>query len=177
VVYCLPVLSEESALLVLRTLAPSVVEKHADECRELVRDLEYLPLALHVAAGLLKAEEKIGLDVSDLIDGLRKGAKFIDQEAPIDRAENGTTPTLTALLQRSTERLDEQTRECFAFLGAFAPKPATFDLAAMSAVWEVSDPKPIVRNLVSHGLLEPVNDQRFQMHALLVQHARSLLTD
>lgn len=176
-VYLLPVLSAESALLLLRTLVPPVVEQHLDECRELVRDLEYLPLALHVAAGLLKAEAKLGLDVSDLIDGLRKGAKFIDQEAPIDRAENGTTPTLTALLQRSTDRLDEQARECFAFLGAFAPKPATFDLAAMAAVWQVQDPKPIVRNLVGHGLLEPVVEQRFQMHALLVQHARSLLSD
>lgn len=176
-VYRLPVLSEESAFLVLRTLAPAIVEQHEDECRELVRDLEYLPLALHVAAGLLKAEAKIGLDVSDLIDGLRKGTKFIDQEAPIDRVEDGTTPTLAVLLQRSTDRLDEPTRECFAFLGAFAPKPATFDLAAMSAVWQVQDPKPVVRTLVGHGLLEPVNDQRFQMHALLVQHARSLLID
>jgi hypothetical protein len=176
-IYRLPVLSEESALLVLRALAPSVVERHEDECRELVRDLEYLPLALHVAAGLLKAEARIGLDVSDLIDGLRKGTHLVDQEAPLDRAENGMTPTLTVLLQRSTDRLDEQTRDCFAFLGAFAPKPASFDLAAMSAVWQVPDPKPIVRNLVGHGLLEPVSNQRFQMHALLVQHARSLLTD
>jgi len=176
-VYLLPVLSEESSLLLLSALAPAVVEQFTEECRELVRDLEYLPLALHVAAGLLKAEAKIGLDVSALIDGLRKGAGFIDQEAPIDRVENGTTPTLAALLRRSTDRLDDQARECFAFLGAFAPKPATFDLAAMGAVWEVKDPKPIVRKLVGQGLLEPVGDQRFQMHAILVQHARSLLTD
>lgn len=176
-VYLLPVLTEENALLLLRILAPAIVEQHQDECRELVRDLEYLPLALHVAAGQLKAEAKLGLDVADLIKGIREGAEFIKATAPIDRTENGTTPTLAALLARSTKGLEEQTRECFAFLGAFAPKPATFDLAAMAAVWQVNDPKPIVRTLVGGGLLEPVGNGRFQMHALLVQHARSLLTD
>ena len=176
-IYTLPVLTEESALLLLRILAPAVVEQHQDECRELVRDLEYLPLALHVAAGQLKAEAKLGLDVADLIKGIREGADFIKATAPLNRTENGVTPTLFSLLDRSTKGLDEQARECFAFLGAFAPKPATFDLAAMAGVWQIPDPKPIVRTLVGHGLLEPVGNGRFQMHALLVQHARSLLTD
>jgi hypothetical protein len=84
---------------------------------------------------------------------------------------------LRSLLHRSTDRLDEHTRECFAYLGAFAPKPATFDLAAMKAVWQVADPRPIVRELVDFGLLEPVGSARFQMHALLVRHAQSLLSE
>jgi hypothetical protein len=177
-VYILPVLTEESALLLLRILAPAIVEQHQDECRELVRDLEYLPLALHVAGGQLKAEAKLGLDVSDLIKGLREGTEsIIKATAPLDRSEHGVTPTLSALLDRSIKGLDEQTRECFAFLGAFAPKPATFNLGAMAAVWQMKDPKPIVRTLVGGGLLEPVGNGRFQMHALLVQYARSLLTD
>jgi hypothetical protein len=86
-------------------------------------------------------------------------------------------PTVTVLLQRSTDHLDELTRDCFAFLGTFAPKPATFDLTAMKAVWHVEDPKPIARTLVDRGLLEPVPTiGRFQMHALLAMHALSLLT-
>jgi hypothetical protein len=31
--------------------------------------------------------------------------------------------------------------------------------------------------LINYGLLEPVGGGRFQMHALLVAHARSLLSD
>ncbi len=73
--------------------------------------------------------------------------------------------------------LDEHTRDCYAFLGAFAPKPATFDLEAMQAVWDVGAPKPIAKKLINYGLLEPVGGGRFQMHALLVAHARSLLSD
>lgn len=176
-VYPLPVLTEEFALRLLRILAPAIVEQHQEQCRELVRDLEYLPLALHVAAGQLKAEAALGFDVTDLINGIREGTEFIKATAPVDLTVQGTTPTLASLLRRSTAGLDEQTRECFAFLGAFAPKPATFDLQAMAAVWQVTDPKPIVRTLANHGLIMPLGNQRFQMHALLVRHARSLLTD
>jgi hypothetical protein len=86
-----------------------------------------------------------------------------------------TTPTVAALLRRSTDSLDELTRQRFALLGLFVPKPATFDLQAMSAVWDVPDARPTARTLVNRGLLEPVSGGRFQMHALLVLHAQSLL--
>ena len=154
-VYVLPVLTEENALILLRYLAPAVVEKHFEECLELVRDLECLPLALHVAGRLLKEEAKMGLDVIDLITGIRTDAKLLDEPAPLDRAEGATIPTVDALFRRSTDRLDTMTRECFAYLGVFAPKPATFDLEAMKAVWMVDDPKPIIRKLVGYGLLGP----------------------
>jgi NB-ARC domain len=175
-VYVLPVLTEEDALLLLSYLAPGVVEGHLDACRELVGDLECLPLALHVAGRLLNEEAKMGLDVIDLITGIRRDAKLLDEHAPLDRAEGVTIPTVDVLFRRSTDRLDIVTRECFAYLGAFAPKPATFDAAAMRAVWMVDDPKPIIRKLVGHGLLVPIGAGRFQIHALLVQHARSLFS-
>jgi hypothetical protein len=173
-IYVLPVLTEEDALNLLRILAPSVVEQHQDECRALVRDLECLPLALHVAGRLLKSESKLGWGVTDLIDEIREGAKLLPAPAPNDRIEGGMIPTVSALLMKSTNTLDEFTRECFAYLGVFAPKPATFDLSAMKAVWLVDDPKPIVRKLVEHGLLEPVGSGRFQMHRILVDHAAAL---
>jgi hypothetical protein len=161
----------------LQKLAPNVVLQHPDASRELVRELEGLPLAIQVAGHLLNVEASYGFDVSQLLVELRDGAKVIEAKAPADRSDlaNETTPTVAALLQKSTERLDPLTRDCFAYLGAFAPKPATFDLEAMKDVWEIDDPKPIARQLVDRGLLEPVGG-RFQMHALLVSHARSLFT-
>lgn len=186
--YNLPVLSEESAMLLMRHLAPSIVEQHERLCRQMVSDLEYLPLSLHVAGRLLRREAEMGFDVVKSINEICAGtARLIEQDAPPDRLieesargnnpETGTRPSLKVLLQRSTERLDEYTRQCFAFLGAFAPKPATFDLAAMKAVWQVPDPRPVVSKLVGFGLLEPVGSGRFQMHALLVRHAESLLSE
>jgi hypothetical protein len=48
----------------------------------------------------------------------------------------------------------------------------------MKAVWQVEQPEPIVRTLVDRGLLEFVKEMgRYQMHALLVAHAKSLLTE
>lgn len=176
--YNLPVLTEEFALRVLRILVPDVVSQNEAECRTLVRDLECLPLALHVAAGLLRSEVNLGWGVADLIERIREGTELINRQAPKDRIEkDGTIPSVRVLVQRSTDVLDEQTRESFICLGAFAPKPATFDLSALQAVWEVDDPKPTVRQLVGHGLLEPVGRGRFQMHRILVDHARSLCTE
>jgi hypothetical protein len=176
-IYTLPVLTEENSLKLLRILVPVIVTQYEDECRELVRDLECLPLALHVAGSLLRSEAWMGWGVTDLISEIRAGARLLPEPAPQDRAEGETLPTVSALLMKSTDMLDEFTRDCFAFLGAFAPKPATFDLAAMKAVWEVDDPKPIVRKLAGHGLLEPVGSGRFQMHRILVDHARSLCSE
>jgi hypothetical protein len=175
-IYILPVLTEANSMILLRYLAPDPVDQYPDECRELVSDLGYLPLALHVAGRLLKAEAKLGLNVVELIASIREGAKLLEESAPLDYKPDGSKrSSVQALLQKSTDSLDELTRDCFAFLGPFAPKPATFDAAAMKAVWQVGDPSPIIKKLVAHGLLEPVGASRFQMHELLVKHAKSLL--
>ncbi|MBN1815592.1 MAG: hypothetical protein JXA14_27410 [Anaerolineae bacterium] len=178
-IYCLPVLTDDKALELLGLLAPAVVAQRPASVLELVHELEGLPLALQVAGHLLNIEASYGFDVTSLLNELREGSKLLQAKAPADRTDlaNETTPTIAVLLQRSTDCLDEYSRECFAFLGAFAPKPATFDLEATKAVWQVDDPKPIARNLVDRGLLEPTGDGRFQMHALLVLHAKSLCTE
>lgn len=178
-IYKLAVLTDDTAFELLKKLAPSVVANYPDQSKELVHELEGLPLALQVAGHLLNVEASYGFDVSQLITDLREGAKLIEAEAPADRADlaNEVTPTIAVLLQKSTDLLDKHTHDCYALLGAFAPKPATFDLDAMKAVWIVEDPKPIARLLVDRGLLEPILELgRFQMHALLVMHAKSLLT-
>lgn len=175
-VYNLPALNEERALELLGHLAPAVLNTHPDECRQLVNAIECLPLALHVAGRLLKAEAELGWDVAELMNELQTGKALIEAKAGANLMdlEQETIPSVAALLRKSTDRLDEHTRQCFAYLGPFAPKPATFDLAALCAMWEVDDPKPIVRELRNRGLLEPVGE-RFQMHALLVLHAKALL--
>lgn len=178
-IYKLPVLKASDALKLMRILAPDVVSRYKKECLELLKNLEYLPLAIHVAARLLREELRNDWGVEDLIKEIQDGAAVIKAQAPPNRIEGENIPTVTALLQKSTDMLDEKTCECFAILGAFAPKPATFDLNAMEAVWEVDNPKPIAKKLIDYGLLEPVGigSGRYQMHALLVAHARSLLDE
>ncbi|MBI5668875.1 MAG: hypothetical protein HZC41_12785 [Chloroflexi bacterium] len=178
-VYRLPILAEADALALLRQLTPEIVASYPAEARELVRDLEGLPLALLVAGRLLHAEARLGWGITDLLAELRAGANLLQASAPSDMVNVGreTTPTIAALLKRSTDALDVDTRRRFAYLGLFVPKPATFDLQAMAVAWDVTDARPTARLLVNRGLLEPISGGRFQMHALLVMHARSLLEE
>jgi DNA-binding SARP family transcriptional activator len=175
--YHLPVLSDEPALELLGILSPETVANYPDEAQALVRDLEGLPLAIQVAGRLLQNEVRLGWGVGDLLTELRESSRLLSAQAPSDMLGVGrdTTPTIAALLQRSTDSLDPELRERFALLGLFAPKPATFDLEALSVAWELADPRPTVRVLVNRGLLEPLSGGQFQLHALLGLHARSLL--
>jgi pimeloyl-ACP methyl ester carboxylesterase len=174
-IYELPRLTEDYAFELFVHLAPDVASEYPGESRELVRDLEGLPLALHVAGRLLNSEHKIGLGVTKLLSELRAGKQLLEANAPADRIElrTQTIPTVDALLRKSTDCLDEYTRKCFAQLGLFPAKPATFDEDAMKEIWEVDEPRHIISILVNRGLLEPDGTGRFQMHALLKMHAQS----
>ena len=176
-VYRLAVLTDAAALELLRRLAPETVASHPQTARDLVCDLEGLPLAIQVAGRLLHSEARLGWGVGELLEELRAGARLLQAHVPGDmrRVSEATTPTVAALLRRSTDVLDAPTRHRFAALGLFAPKPASFDLGALAVVWEVADPRPMARVLVNRGLLEPVGGGRFQLHALLVLHAQALL--
>jgi hypothetical protein len=178
-IYPLSVLDGDRGVEILFRLAPTVVTKYPDKSRELVGALEGLPLALRVAGLLLNAESKIGLDMFGLLGELISGVKIIDAPVP---PELGTLmeevpSTVAALLQRSITYLPPRTQACFARLGALAPEPATFALDAMRDVWEMADPIPMVRELIGRGLLEPVGERRFHMHAVLHKLANSLLRE
>jgi hypothetical protein len=178
-IYRLKELDDESALELLEKLAPSVVSKYQNECLVLVHALEGLPLALQVAGKLLNIEENSGLNVTILIEELRKGAKLLESPAPADRMDlvTQTTPTIAALLKKSIDILDQETKDYYAFLGVAAPKPATFDISMLKFIWKMEDPSLLVKNLVDRGLLEYVPElNRYQIHALLVMLARSMLT-
>jgi hypothetical protein len=174
----IPVLTEEASIKLFAALAPRVAEMYPDTVRDLVRDLECLPLALQVAGHLANAEWRKGWDVSSLLAELRDGSKILRETAPADRMdfETQTIPTVATLLKQSVNRLSPDARDCFAFLGAFAPKPATLDVQAMGSVWDMNDPRPMIDTLVDRGLLEPIGVGRFQMHALMVALAKSLLS-
>ncbi len=174
-VYRLPILSTDAGLQLLERLAPDVVHQHEADARQLVDDLEGLPLALQVAGRLLHAEAQLGWGIHELMEEIREGTKLLEAQAPPDRIDlaEATAPTVAILIQKSVDRLEEQMQAYFAMLGVFAPKPATFDLPAMAAVWDIDDAKPQARVLVERGLLEPIGGGRFQMHALLVMYAKS----
>ena len=151
---------------------------HPAASNGLLLELEYLPLAIQVAGRLLHEEAGEDWGVEELLAELRAGARLLSANAPADTAlAGGTIPTVSALLRRSTDRLSDEDRLRFAYLGAFAPRPATFDLENIAAQWDSPRPRDGIRRLVRLGLLEPIGRGRFQMHSLLVMHAEALLEE
>lgn len=180
--YLLALLSDEAALELLRRLIPEAVEQYPKESLALVVALEGLPLAIQVAGRMLQMEMAAGLSIAQLLESLRESTRIMEQVSPANSISielaNETNLTVAALLMKSIDYLEDNNRENFAFLGAFAPKPATFDIEAMKALWETDDPTSVIRDLVGRGLLEyDEENNRYQMHALLVMLARYLLGD
>lgn len=173
-VHVLDVLDEGSALDLLRRLAPNVVEQHLEDCRRLANELGRLPLALHVAGRQLHLESSLGWGVGDLLRELEAGTAILQASAPPDRLEidTQTLPTVEALFQRSTDRLDPETRERFRCLSGFADSPFGLDL--LRHTWSVDDPRPTIRKLRERGLLEPADGGGFQIHSLLLRHAKTM---
>jgi len=180
-IYKLEILLENDAVKLLEVLAPDVVSNYPKESLKLVQELECLPLGIHVAAALLRVEQNQNWDIENLLEEMKTGARIIKQKAPFDRMdyEKQTIPTVAALLQKSSDRLDISLRKYFSYLGAFAPKPATFTLHDIKVVCDVSISysEKIAKDLCNRGLLEVFigNKNRYQMHALLAEHAKSLL--
>lgn len=176
-IYLLDVLSDTSALDLLSAVYPRVVKEYPDKSMDLVKDLEGLPLAIQVAGKLLRTEENHGYSILTLLVELKnEGTKILQASVPFALREiaEGTSQTVAALLSKSTDRLDAVTKERFAYLGAFAPKPAEVDTAILAAAWQVKDPRPTIEILLDRGLIERTQPNWYQMHALLVLLAKSL---
>lgn len=177
-IHNLPGLTEKDSLRLLEMLAPTVVPAYPAECLDLVRFIECVPLAIHVVGRLLNEESREAWGVAELLKSLRKGTAIIEAKAPADLIdlEKQTIPSVAALLRKSTDTLDRQTQLRFAYLAPYPPKPEILDMEMLKEAWQVEDPKPIIRQLTSHGLLEPVGDG-YQMHSLLASLAETMLEE
>ena len=174
----LGLLSEEDSLELLRSRAPDVVAQNGAACRELASALDGLPLALRVAADLLRVEHDSGFEVAGLLAELTDAARVLGEQVPADVdagiegvAEEKALTTVRALLRKSLERLDEDARRHFARLGVLPPKPLSFDPWAALDVWrdtsedsatrgdewekEQTHTRDGLRELVGRGLVEP----------------------
>ncbi len=177
----LGLLSAEDSLELLRSRAPYVVAKNEEACRDLAGALDGLPLALRVAADLLRVESESGFDVTDLLAELADAGRVLGEWPPadVDPGTEGVTEekaltTVRALLNKSLERLDGDFTRRFARLGVLPPKPLSFDPWAALDLWrdtaEDSDAeedererkqaqtRDALRELVRRGLVEPAGE-------------------
>ncbi|MEW5930363.1 MAG: tetratricopeptide repeat protein [Gemmatimonadota bacterium] len=150
-----PVLEEEPAFDLLRRIAPRACAANPEAARELARTVDGLPLALELLGAYLAPPTRSQFpELSD--------AAFAELADPNRRRElatrrlgdlRGEEVTLRETILLSLEALPAQAVTAFYALGAFAPKPESFDLDAAVAVAE-NDPETIAvlveKNLVEH---------------------------
>jgi hypothetical protein len=176
-IYNVPVLGKEASYQLLHELAPEATQDK-DKTLELIDYLEYLPLAIHVAAGLLKKEYGPSWGIAELLIEIKKDASILlNKNAPKDYMdfELEELPTVAALIHKSIDRLDEVTRVCFAQFGEFAPKPSTFGAEDIKELFPFPNLVQVLYELLDRGLIEFDNEsERFQMHSLLAMYAQSL---
>ncbi|HEX3150418.1 MAG TPA: TIR domain-containing protein [Gemmataceae bacterium] len=176
-VYSLRGLKPKDGLDLLAELAPDVIRNHPRMCKQLVKDIDGLPLAIVVAGRMLHREVAAQGDVTALFQAIRADTRLLlEQPVPADMVDllNQATPSVAAVLRRSTNGLDPQHRSYFARLGGFAPAPATFDVLFAAQCWKVDEPeaKRIARYFVDLGLIEVPKRGHFQIHPLM--HALAL---
>jgi hypothetical protein len=170
-----------------------VVDHHLEACRELVAKLAGLPLALVVAGAMIARSLNRGHAVADMIRELRSRTdKLLQEPVPADVQQflqDVDNPNVVALLQMSTDELDEESRLCFAGTGLVTPsEDATFDLEYLAAGWQsvlgersTRRAQIIVDNLIDNGLMQAVEyvsgSRRYYMHDLLIQHAKTMFDE
>lgn len=172
----LPLLSKEAALQLLRELAPSVVKMCKERCKKLVEEMECLPLSLQVAGRILQSEYSRTGDAFEVLERLIQNQTSILKEpvpADIRSVLGEKANSVTALLKLSTDLLEPKEREYFASLAAFAAKPAIFKEDHLKGIWGV-EPRDVLRALQDRGLVEGLGEGRYQVHSLLVTHAKTL---
>ncbi len=178
--YNLNIIDAEASFELLKKLAPKgVVDDNEALCREVIDTIERLPLSLQIIGRLLRAEIGKGKTAADVLNSVLESQRVILEHAPpsdIQSELGERAVSVMALLNLSTDALDENDRHYFMSLAPFAPKPAVFLEKDLSAIWGV-DSIPILGRLVDRGLVEFIGDERYQIHSLLVAHAQNLANE
>ncbi|MEP0805570.1 MAG: hypothetical protein HRF47_08780 [Chloroflexota bacterium] len=173
------VLKPMDALALLQKLAPETTQVDKALCIKLCERLEFLPLAITLAGRMLANEADVPQRMQRLVGELierrdsrlqlvqAEGRQGLDDENPV---------SLQAILGMSVDRLDKADQERFAMLSIFGGEPLTWELKAVSAVWETSmeETEATISRFIQRGLVEP-RDGRYWMHALLADYGAELM--
>ena len=166
------------SLELLSLLARPVVQRYRSNMEALAHRLEGLPLALQVAGRTLQAEYDRHGDIPRLLADVEDLTNLLKSTAPVEfrNVLNESSPTIAALLAKSTDWIGATARRRFAMLGVFPADPATFSLTVASGFWKISEKeaRDSLGELVDRGLLSATGSGRYQLHSVLAAHARSL---
>jgi len=173
------VLKPEAAINLLYRLSPETKTVDGEIVKRLCERLEFLPLGITLAGRMLANEADVPQRMQRLVGELVErrqarlnllqadGRKGLDEENPV---------SLQAILGMSIERLSKPDQERFAMLSVFGGEPLTWEMNAVSAVWEcpIEETEETISKFAQRGLVEP-HGERYWMHALLADYAAEMM--
>ncbi|WP_151729611.1 tetratricopeptide repeat protein [Thermogemmatispora aurantia] len=174
-------LGEEDSVQLLRLLAPTAVEQEPERVRVLVRAVGGLPLALTLIGNYLRKESyagqvrRIRAALQRLSDA-RVRLGLTESRGPVE--VHSSLPgepvlSLQSVIAVSDEQLSQAARSALYALSVFPPKPASFSEEAALAVAACSTDE--LDALVDAGLLESNGGDRYLLHQVIADYARTRL--
>lgn len=171
-------LDESNGLILLKQLAPQVVEADSKAAEELVHAVGGLPLALVLMGNYLRLEgydgrkRRIRRALNKLMEAQ---ARMELKEGQIPAQPHPSLPTastisIKALIAVSDDVLDDVARQTLYALSLFPPKPNTFSEEAALAVSNES--VDALDTLSDYGLLESQGDERYTLHHVIADYAK-----
>ncbi|MGA9672917.1 MAG: tetratricopeptide repeat protein [Terracidiphilus sp.] len=144
----LPLFTEEQCFELFRTkLGKDEVDRHAAEAGAIFRRLEYLPIGISVAAGLLRDDPFLTINV-------------MARNPPAD---------VYALLAEAIATLSPAAQSLLAAMAVCAPEGFRLELAQQLAELDAETARAATKDLYSRSLLELVDrdSRRYRMHAMV----------
>ena len=183
--YPLDVMTPSQAMeLLTNKLGHDITGVERQQAEILATKLGYLPLALELAASQVESGISWAVLLQDIQGEIvrlktfdKPGARDVTDEACLKRL------SLTASLNLSIQRLPEEARENFIWLGIL-PEDVTITQAMIATFWDMDDERDAadeLRYLYSKALLlsgVPLSDETptYRLHDLFHDLARNLLT-
>ncbi|MBV7326992.1 hypothetical protein KFU94_01765 [Chloroflexi bacterium TSY] len=137
-----PVLDDETAYQLLAELAEEACAAAPDVARKLVKSIGGLPLTLELLGGYLataqhsRYPELAKVSLSQMLSPQKRLQLATQRLGTTNKPEVSLQETI--MLSLEDESLPKETVATFYALGAFAPKPVSFDMSAAEAVAETN---------------------------------------
>ncbi|GAC1350638.1 MAG: hypothetical protein NVSMB27_35030 [Ktedonobacteraceae bacterium] len=171
-------LNEKASMMLLRLLAPGVVEREAKKATDLIHAVGGLPLALTLMGNYLRKEAYSGQArrVSAALERLSDAEERLhiaEPHGPVESHSSLTPETplsLQSVLAVTDQQLHEQARAALYALSVFPAKPDSFSEQAALAVAGCT--VNMLDVLTDTGLLESSGSGRYTLHQTVADYAR-----
>lgn len=176
-------LNSDEGMVLLRMLAPTVVEREMQKARELVLAVGGLPLALTLIGNYLRMQSYAGpaRRVTAALEKLSEANERLnisEPRGPVERHPSLTSDTpvsLRTVIAVTDQQLKETTRRALHALSVFPPRPNSFSEEAALAVANCTI--ETLDEITNTGLLEVSGSDRYSLHQTIADYAHLRLDD